>query len=760
MSQKPGMWRAPLLAPALAFAGVIWLLHPASQTRLGADVRVRAACVVTSDVREEAWGRAFTCTFNDGRRLDVTAKDEKIAVGERLVLAGRASPFDDVRNPGEPSARELAAERGVDGRLEHVRVIARTPPEARDVRTWMPRLRAYAARVVRAQLDEPGASILAGALWGERSALPPELRAEFQETGTVHVLVTAGLHLGVIAALAAWLCTRAGCPRLAGCFIAIALVWFYAWFSGAHLPSLRAATMISWGLLARARGVAALSWNNLGAALFVVAGIWPQSVGGASFALSFSCIGAILLFAQPLDRALERAGLTWHPLREALTLTIATQIGVWPLSAATFLIIAPYAVIANAAVVPCIAVVMLTGLVQLALAPIGVLAGGAANLNAWVLEWIVDAVHCIAGLPWAAIVATPPPAWVLATYAVAMVWAAALLRHGRLPAALLLIAFASALVLWPPRAARHDLRVSVLDVGQADGIVIQTPSGHTILVDAGGRLERGPPGSDSPAEAIGERIVVPFLLRQGVHRVDAIVLSHPHGDHAGGIAPVLRKLGADMFADSGQVYGGHAYQDALATARSRAVAIVRPRIGQLWRSDDGVTLHFLWPPDSFIRGTRNDINSNSFVFMLQYRSFRMLFTGDAGSEAEARILASGADLHADVLKVGHHGSAYSSTPEFIHAVDPKYAIISVGRHNLFGHPAAATLQTLHEYGARIYRTDENAAITVSSNGADEDISPSLPSRESQRGATGSLSIPTFRLTLIDGLQRVSQSHDL
>ncbi len=108
----------------------------------------------------------------------------------------------------------------------------------------------------------------------------------------------------------------------------------------------------------------------------------------------------------------------------------------------------------------------------------------------------------------------------------------------------------------------------MLDVGQADAIVVQTPRGHALLVDAGGRLERGTQSNGSVAEAVGERIVVPFLLRHGIHALDAVIVSHPHGDHVGGVAPVLRRLRVAEFADGGQRYGGHAYQDALATARS------------------------------------------------------------------------------------------------------------------------------------------------------------------------------------------------
>jgi competence protein ComEC len=188
---------------------------------------------------------------------------------------------------------------------------------------------------------------------------------------------------------------------------------------------------------------------------------------------------------------------------------------------------------------------------------------------------------------------------------------------------------------------------------------------------------------------------------------------------------VLRRLRVARFADSSQRYPGSAYRDALATARADGVTIVMPIAGTTWESDDGVTLRFLGPSQPFITGSRNDINENSVAFIVQYRGFRMLFTGDAGAAAEQRFLNEGTDLRADVLKVGHHGSAYSSTPAFIAAVHPRYAIISVGRHNMFGHPAPQTLETLRRSGVTIYRTDENGAITITTEGQRVEIASML-----------------------------------
>jgi competence protein ComEC len=146
------------------------------------------------------------------------------------------------------------------------------------------------------------------------------------------------------------------------------------------------------------------------------------------------------------------------------------------------------------------------------------------------------------------------------------------------------------------------------------------------------------------------------------------------------------------------------------------VPIVYPRAGAEWRASDGVSLHFLGPSLPLIANSHNDINENSVTFTLRYKSFCMLFTGDAGAAAEARFLAQDADLRCDVLKVGHHGSAYSSTPAFIEAVHPRFAVISVGPHNLFGHPAPSTIETLERFGADVYRTDETGATTITTNG--------------------------------------------
>jgi len=174
-----------------------------------------------------------------------------------------------------------------------------------------------------------------------------------------------------------------------------------------------------------------------------------------------------------------------------------------------------------------------------------------------------------------------------------------------------------------------------------------------------------------------------------------------------------------MLYDSAQLYGGPAYRRALDVIRARHIPYRVARRGESFDLGQAIHVVVLAPELPLITGSSSDINNNSVVLRVEFGAVAMLLTGDAQSEAEARLLGHGAaDLRADILKVGHHGSAYSSTPAFLAAVHPKIAIISCGLHNVFGHPSPVTLLALDEIGARVFRTDLDGGITVDTIGTD------------------------------------------
>jgi competence protein ComEC len=675
--------------------------HPVVITDERATARYTAT--VIGDVRDGDDGAVGTLLAIDGVGTVRATLRMHAEPGERVRVRGRLEPFDEARNPGEPSMRDIERDDGLGARLASAHVISTLPRDGWDARAWAARLRAAASGRIRRSVPEPSATILAGALWGERGTLPDDVHDAFQATGTVHVLVTAGLHLGIIAGLVAFGLAWLGVHRIAACAIGIALVIAHAWFSGAHLPSERAATMIGIALIARACGARVTTWNAVALAAIVVAALWPAAVGSASFALSFSCVAAIVLFAEPIAALFHH--LPVHErIREALALTCATQIGTWPLTAAIFSTLAPYAILANAVVVPLVGLILVGGIATLVVPPL-------APLETLLLLLVQQIVQTIAGLPGAHATIATPPQGALIAYDAAIIVAAVCLRHDRRWLALAVFGVACAVVAAPSVLhPRHGLEITHLDVEQADAAVIRTPDDHIILIDTGGELER--PGATSNAERAGARIVLAYLNRSGVRKIDLMILTHPHGDHVGAARPIIDAMPVKMIFDSGQAYTGRAYTDAMAAARSHAVPVVLARRGIRWTSGDGVTLDVLAPSLPFLIDTGDDVNENSIVVMLHYRNFRELFMGDAGEASEARLLADGDDLHAEAVKVGHHGSRYASTPAFVAAVHPRIAVISVGRHNTFGHPAPATIEAWRNVGVDVLRTDQCGATML------------------------------------------------
>ncbi|HZZ66294.1 MAG TPA: ComEC/Rec2 family competence protein [Candidatus Baltobacteraceae bacterium] len=629
-----------LLAVCAVAAGMASAkIHEAHTPAAPLEHTVRLVCTVLERAQETATGSSFTCATDKDGVYAVFSSGHAPVPGRSVLLRGRLEPFDGPRNPGEADQRAIEAEKGLAARIASAHILAVVPAPCMGLQCLLARAHAWAGTQLQHRMSEPYASIAAGELWGARGSLFPELRIEFQETGTVHILVTAGLHLGVIAFVVMALLRLLTLQRAWACMAAIAVIWAYAIFSGAHLPSVRAALMISYGLAAYAVGAAPLSWSAYGFAMGIVALAWPQTVTGASFALSFSCVGAITLLGDELTHILEPVMLQ-ETFKEALILTVATQVGTWPLTASIFLIIAPYAVFANLMVVPVVGFTMILGALQLSFEWMSPIAQLFANADSWMLAWIVGSVHFMASMPHARIVPHPPPDAIrIAFYDAAIIGAVYFWRNGTPVRALVAVLFGLIAVLAPPVHDRSQLRITVLDVGQADGIVIQTPLGHTIIVDAGGRLERSSHGQSS-AEIAGERVLLPFLIRSGVSRVDAVILTHPHGDHSGGVAPVLRMFRTTQFADGGQTYGGQAYNDALQTARTLGVPVFHPRAGTVWKTDDGLILTFIGPSLPFIESD-NTVNDNSIAFILQYKHFRMLFTGDAGVAGNSAFYRKG-----------------------------------------------------------------------------------------------------------------------
>ncbi len=282
-------------------------------------------------------------------------------------------------------------------------------------------------------------------------------------------------------------------------------------------------------------------------------------------------------------------------------------------------------------------------------------------------------------------------------------------------------------VLLPPDPDAGKLRLTVLDVGQGDCLLLQTPQGRTVLIDGGGANDE----KTADQSDVGERVVLPFLRAQGIGHLDVLVITHPHGDHVGGLAAVLRQESVGVVLDGTCLpYPSPAYAQVRALIQSQHITYMRAVRGMTLQLDPAVRADILNPPaQGNIYGTTPDnssVNNYSAVLRIGYGRTHFLLDGDAQSEAEQSMLAAIPDLSADVLKVGHHGAGNASTDAWLARVHPRYAAVSCGLHNHFGHPHPATLARLAARHVQVFRTDHNGAITFVSDGNTVTARPFIP----------------------------------
>ncbi|HVE79415.1 MAG TPA: DNA internalization-related competence protein ComEC/Rec2 [Gemmatimonadaceae bacterium] len=622
---------------------------------------------------------------------------------ERVAGGCRGRNWVGVRS-GAGQAGAVVRARGVLARgrrtagLEGARVDALGPPSGAAA------LRARAGHAIDRAFgaDAPLARAL---LIADERAIAPELRRRFADAGIVHMLSISGLHVGVIATAVTLALRGLRVPPAAADLATVVITAGYVALIGAPAAAVRAGAMLGVAAACRLAQRPTSPWAAL-----AVGGLFPLADGRTvldlGWQLSVTGMAALIGSAALVRRWLPHAAGWRRALAGAFLTSAFASVITAPLVAWHFGRVSIIAPVTNLAAAPVMTAVQPLLFLALLAAPAPRVAAFLADAAHPALALFVAVADVAATVPHAALEVAPGPVSAVAagTASAALVVAAV----SRFPGRPLVVATAAwAVALWAPLAParRGDVELHVLDVGQGDAIALRTDRGRWVLFDAG---RSGPGGG-------GARVVLPYVQRRG-GAVVAFVLSHPHADHAGGAAAVLRAMRPAEYWDAAFAGSSTPYRESLAAARAGRLAWRRVHPGDSLRVD-GVTVRFL-APDSTWTAALTDPNLASTVARVEYGAVRFLLVGDAEAAEEDWLLRRwpAVDLTADVLKVGHHGSATSTTSAFLRAVRPRLALISVGAGNRYGHPSPGVLRRLAGTGAAVARTDRLGTVVVRTDG--------------------------------------------
>jgi len=703
-ASSPGA-RLPACALALLLAGWWWgslRLEAFESSVLAPEIGQSApvTAVVTGPVRRSTFALRLPAEV---RRFDERSLRERVLL--QLPL-GRSPPQGAILELRATVAAPRGPEDGFDERGWLARRGVHVVLHGQDWRIvgrrggiggLSDRLRAHVARAIAPGLEGERHAVLAGIVLGEDEGLTEEVRDDFKASGLYHLLAVSGQNITFLALGVLGLAWLLGIPRLAAELVAIAAIAAYVLAVGWQPSVVRAGVAGGLASLAWLASRPRDRWHFLAVGAVVLLAWTPASLLEPGFQLSFAAVGSIFLLVPKLRSALEGYPLTnW--LREALAVSTACGAATAPILWLQFGSVPVYSLPANALVTLAIGPLLGIALVGSLIAP--VLPGVALALgwlNSWLAAYIAACARLIGGLPFAQVGSATAVVLLLGT-PLALIVLQRLPRWRRPLAVAGLAAALPALVAWqllpePRLPPPTGLRITFLDVGQGDAILLQVPEG-ALLVD------QGPPEAD----------VARQLRGLGVRRLAALVLTHPQRDHIGGAEAVLQRLAVDRVLDPRLAVSGPFERAALAEASDRGVPLVETRAGDAFRLGR-LRIRVLWPDRA---GTANeDPNLLPVVLLATYGEVDALLTADAETEVTARLLSR----HVEILKVAHHGSSDPGLAAELRELRPAVAVISCGRHNDYGHPTPSTLAALRESpGLRLYRTDEDGRVVLESDG--------------------------------------------
>ncbi|NLV22825.1 MAG: DNA internalization-related competence protein ComEC/Rec2 [Syntrophomonadaceae bacterium] len=634
--------------------------------------------------------------------------------GDCVALNGVLKPPRRPGNPGEFDYPLYLSHNGIYYNLSiknssDLQVTARNQGALK----WLDEFRARGETLAKENLPPHEAAILLGMLLGTREGIDEDQYKTFQKTGIIHLFSVSGLHVGFLLLLVGWIVSLLGLSKGKRFLVGTAVLLLYGTMIAWPVCVIRSIFMGILGLAAYYFGRKNDMMNALAIAGVFNLLIDPAALFTISFQLTFLATWGLIFIFPRLREVFPYKGWIW----DLIWLPLAAELAVLPMIAYYFNILTPVSIITNILVSYISGAAVIIGFIALFLAPfIPFLATLFLYPAGFCTEVILFIVNWVQYLPGGYIwVATPGVILIVLYYAgiVAGVYALGPRPYRQLvyPAAGVMLLFIVVLLIPAGFYNRGMLEVDFIDVGQGDAILIKTPQGKFILLDGGG----------SNFYDVGDTTVLPYLHRRGIRSLRMIINSHPDNDHLQGLESVAKETPVGLIAVPQNLLDAEEYRPLKQTAQRRKIPWHGLSAGQEIKLEEGVSIKILHPGGDAYK--QNNCNNQSVVLRISYQKFSLLLTGDIEKEAMQSLLDQGFITATTVVKVPHHGSKGSLVPEFYDRLNARYAIISVGSNNLFGHPNPAILSMLKQANTKILRTDQNGAVIILTDGRQLQIRP-------------------------------------
>jgi competence protein ComEC len=580
---------------------------------------------------------------------------------------------------------------------------------------------------------------------GEQENIPEEVKEHFILTGTAHLLAISGDQFGIVAflsfSLLIWILKRSeflllsiSIKKLAAS-ITIPCIVLYAFIAGGGISVIRAMIMLITFLFSILFGRERNLLHTLTLAAFLILIFSPPSLFDVSFQLSFLAVLSILYLVPRILEGLRKEGPSlpsettwkksiWKYIKISLVVTAVASFGTAPFVALHFNRISPIGLVTNLFVIPWVGFVIVplslaSSILSFFFTPFATFL---LNINSFITLILLRVLAFLASFPFASLFVSTPTTLEIALFYSLLFLTVHLKKKEA--ARYLFVGLCVVLVLdfafWNLKGLfQKNLTMTFIDVGQGDSILIEFPKGKRMLIDGGGLY--------GDRFDIGKNVIAPFLWNKKIPRIDYLVLTHPDPDHLKGLNFVASHFSIGQFWDNGLRGDSESYFQLVETLLSKKVERFSLNEKTPLQIINGVQISFLNPPGKLEsrRVGRNTsfFNNHSLVMKLQFKNMRVLLAADIEKEVEYRLMREGYSLRADILKIPHHGSISSSTPLFLERVKPTYAVLSVGERNIGRLPHPEVIKRYQQIGTRIFRTDQQGAITVVTDGEKIEVRP-------------------------------------